>query len=259
MDCRTRVIFSVSLAVCAVLVLGSPSLGLTQCLGPGPGLVGWWPGDGSMVDVVGGNDGSAGFLMLYSVGKVGQAFDLDGTGPITVPYDPILSPQSITIEAWLYPDAVDGFRRIVNQSSYDLFMGPDGLIRCIVQTQAIQGLEIAAGNTLLSASTWSHVACTWDAATGVGRVYLDGAPIGSGVDLGYNNPLVAGTGSLFLGGWSGQNIDGRLDEVSIYDRALTGPEIAAIYGADAAGKCRPDIFADSFESGDTTAWSNSVP
>lgn len=234
------------------------SFGAAQCLDPATGLIGWWPAEGTMTDVIGGNHGTAGFPVAYSAGKVGQAFDLDGSGVIDVPYASVLSPQSITIEAWFYAHAIDGFRRIVNQASYDLFIGPNGLIRCIIDTDAIMGLEISAGATVLSPSTWYHLACTWDAATAVGRVYVDGVPVGSGVDLTDNDPLVVAPGSVLLGGWSGQNIDGLLDEVSIYNRALSSAEISTIFAAGPDGKCIP-IFADTFESGTTTAWSSSVP
>ena len=45
-----------------------------------------------------------------------------------------------------------------------------------------------------------------------------------------------------------------LDEVRIYDRALSGAEILSLPGpSDSA------IFSDGFESGDTSAWSATVP
>ena len=38
--------------------------------------------------------------------------------------------------------------------------------------------------------------------------------------------------------WDGK-LNGQLDEVSLYNRALTTTEINAIYAAGAAGKCKP--------------------
>jgi hypothetical protein len=54
-----------------------------------------------------------------------------------------------------------------------------------------------------------------------------------------------------------QTFDGLLDEIGIYDRALTGSEIKAIYDAGVDGKCRPirrAILESTFDEGDENWW-----
>jgi hypothetical protein len=61
---------------------------------------------------------------------------------------------------------------------------------------------------------------------------------------------------LRLGGepsCDGQLFGGLLDEVRIYDRALSAPEIATVYACAV-----PGIFLDGFETGTTGAWSTTV-
>ena len=43
------------------------------------GLIAWWPGDGMALDVTSTNDGTLYNGVGYTTGKVGQAFNLDGS------------------------------------------------------------------------------------------------------------------------------------------------------------------------------------
>ena len=116
---------------------------------------------------------------------------------------------------------------------------------------------------------WHHVAGTYS-ATGTAeglRVFVDG--IQQPVELEVENPLYAAmedTDATFLigairnsaGPGLHQLFTGQLDELSIYRRALSATEIADIFQAGTAGKCKP-IFLDTFESGDTSAWDQTLP
>ncbi len=83
-----------------------------------------------------------------------------------------------------------------------------------------------------------HVALTYDKATGNAFIYLDGIQVGYDViinitpqtsyDL-YLGARVSGTPPYFLTGY--------LDEVSVYNRALTPIEVANIYSSFGYGKC----------------------
>ena len=70
-----------------------------------------------------------------------------------------------------------------------------------------------------------------------------GSDIVDAVDLG--NPIstqnIGGPGCV-----CGQWANGQIDEVEIFNRALSADEIAAIYNAGSAGKCSIDITPDSF-------------
>ncbi len=86
---------------------------------------------------------------------------------------------------------------------------------------------------------WFHVAYTFDGLTQVQALYVNGVLVNSGF---VNKSIAYDAHPVLLGaddnaGSPGFFYQGRIDEMSIYDRALTGMEIQAIYQADGGGKC----------------------
>jgi hypothetical protein len=101
---------------------------------------------------------------------------------------------------------------------------------------AATGGSCCVGFTL-TPGVWQHLAITRD-TNRMSRVYLDGALVGSAAGAG---PIAYdGTQFLRLARWGGggRNWNGQLDEVEIYDRALSEAEIQAIVNAGSAGKCK---------------------
>jgi hypothetical protein len=81
--------------------------------------------------------------------------------------------------------------------------------------------------------SFHHVAGSYDGR--VMRLYLDGRQVGS---LSITGEVASGV--TFVGMSSSQEpLDGLLDEISIYNRALEAPELQAIFEAGRAGKCKP--------------------
>ena len=103
-------------------------------------------------------------------------------------------------------------------------------------------LSSAAG--LLATNVFQHVAATYDKATGNAVLYLNGAVVAQ-QSLGIFTPLT--TGDLYFGlrpydGGAGTRFIGLMDEVSLYNRALSAAQIQAIYNAGSAGKCAVPII-----------------
>src|SRR5438132_3193270 len=74
----------------------------SSCAPPPSGLVGWWRGEGNLLDAVGGNNGTLRSNVTYAAGEVGQAFSLDGVSDGVVIGNPAnLQLQNFTIEAWI--------------------------------------------------------------------------------------------------------------------------------------------------------------
>jgi nitrogen fixation protein FixH len=96
------------------------------------------------------------------------------------------------------------------------------------------GFEYFNGTTSVQTNTWYHVAMTYDG--GYLKLYVNGNQDGSlavsGPILVANNPFRIGSGGP--GPW---NFSGRVDELSLYDRALSVAEIQEIYNAGDSGKC----------------------
>ena len=102
------------------------------------------------------------------------------------------------------------------------FDGPAGTIRAGGADQPVHG----AGP--LSLNTWTHIATTYDGVTQ--NFYVNGELVGSRAQAG---TIAVGTGALRIGGnnsFSGEFFEGLIDEVRVYNRALTRDESAADMG-----------------------------
>src|SRR5262249_37373024 len=95
------------------------------------------------------------------------------------------------------------------------------------------------GTTTLLPNTWYHGAITYDGATL--NLYLNGVLEATKTTAPINT--VPETNGLTIGYRPLQNIrwQGQLDEVEIFNRALSQAEIQAIYNAGGAGKCKPCV------------------
>jgi len=214
------------------------------CLPPPAGLVGWWPGDGNANDIVGSNHGTLQNGATFGAGKVGQAFRFDGANDIVqVPDAPSLnfSPTSpITVDLWAYRISGNPVMHIVGKRpgcagglfNYQMALN-------MASGQGLQfgsgfgpGNEVATGMNL-PLNTWTHLAATFDGTTY--RFYINGALVASAA--GTLGPI--NSAPLVIGGSGGcSTFGGLIDEVEIFNRALTAAEIQAIYVADSDGKCK---------------------
>jgi hypothetical protein len=221
---------------------------------PPSGLVSWWTGDNSGIDLIGGNDATLLNGASYAAGTVADGFIFDGID------DQVQAPSSglptgnadRTIEMWVRIDQpVTGARKLfvsygapgTSSSSYGV--GCDELGRLYVTTW---GTSVNSNQTLQS-GRWYHVA-----ATNVDRsftLFLDGVQIANGlmdVTTAPNSNLLMGQQTVPNIGNQNQ-LDGMVDEVSIYDRALSASEIQSIYSAGSDGKIKsPNYVAADITS-----------
>jgi hypothetical protein len=230
----------------------------TNCVGAAPGLVEWWPGDGSANGIIAGNNGSLqGNSIASAPGIVGSAFSFDGTNAyVQISDSPTFDQATFTLSAWVQFKSLESqgsggspagdqyliFKQNSRNSSfegYDLsktrVSGGDRF-RFLVASAAGQSLEID-GTTLISTGVWYHVAAV--RGSNYTQLYVNGqldAQGAAGFAQDYGTlPLYFGTsGQTF---WD-HKLNGYLDEVSLYNRALTSAEIAAEYAAGSAGKCK---------------------
>ena len=225
------------------------TLTVTPCDPPPGGLVSWWPGEGNANDLMGTNNGAAVGGVSYTNGEVGQAFQLDGTsGYVEVPASDSLNVgtgNGFTVEGWINPNDVSVQRPIVEwkfdgQTGVHLWLSVGGagcLYGNIVDvSNAAHALTSSAGT--IQTGVFQHVALTYDKGSGMANLYWNGSVVAT-ANLGSFTPKtstdlllgsrVAPTGNFYYAG--------VLDEVSLYNRALTSNEVAAIYLAGSGGKC----------------------
>lgn len=219
------------------------------------GIISWWPGEGNANDIIGTNDGILENGVTFTEGVVGEAFHFNGSNQdVQIPYSISLEPTNITVECWVKLDALaspvaeyPGLQYIVfkqnsrggNFEGYDLEKNRiDGQDVFRFQVTSVDGQQVpAASTTIPQPGVWYHLAGTYDGSAV--KIYVNGVLEGTNV-AGF--PMNYGTEPVYFG-TTGEGYDGRLegalDEVSIYNRALSAGEIAAIYQAGSNGKCPP--------------------
>ena len=228
---------------------------------PPSGLVGWWPGDGDGTDIVNGNTaapvgGGAGFVTPGHVGS--DAFQLTvNADHFLVVTDPVLEPANVTVDAWVRRNGTPGGgnKYIVSKGglggvspSYAIYSrGGPVLFLVFNPSFGFTNSPAIAAATVWDGD-WHHVAGTYDGTTV--RFYFDGAEVSAGTatpggfTIGYglatSNDLSFGT---YLGA-GGFGFTGDIDEVEIFDRALSLAEIQAIFDADTEGKVK-EIVGDT--------------
>ena len=193
-------------------------------------------GSGSILHDLTANhlDGTLGSQTWTASGKFGGALNFGTSGYVTVPDDPALDLTSgLTLEAWVYPTKV-------RSSAYQCVLlkeRPGELAYSLYAQSATNNPEFdyssgtnsavehnLAGGRQIAVNAWTHLAATYDGATM--RLYVNGSPIASRADA---VPPAASNGALRIGGNSvwGEYFAGRIDEIRIYNRALSPSEITS--------------------------------
>jgi hypothetical protein len=230
-----------------------------DCFPAPSGLVGWWPGDGNANNVLGTNHGTLqGGANANTPGLVANAFNFDGTnGYVSIPDSPVLRPPNFTIEAWVKLDAMDSpgtanpgvqffvFKQNTLANYFEGFwLGKSraiGTDHFIFAVSSATGVFVPARSATIQTGVWYHLAAV--RGSNYIQLYTNGqfaaqATVNFPQDYG-NHPLYLGT--------SGQpsydaKLKGNLDEVTLYNRALSSNEIAAVFATGAAGKCKAPII-----------------
>ena len=208
-----------------------------------PGLIATWRGETDASDVIGGHHGTffAGAVptapRVTASGKVGGAFDLDGTVHVRIPDSAALKPAQFTAEAWVFPTGQDLVPHTIvargtvsNTWVLRLFRN-----RPQFWSHGGQVLEVPSA---IPRNEWTHLAISFDGTTK--RIYVNGMEAVSKDGLGalvYDAVAVPMTiGSDSESNEGSALFNGRLDEVALYNRALAADEVAGIFNADFLGK-----------------------
>ncbi|MCX9024919.1 MAG: PGF-CTERM sorting domain-containing protein [Candidatus Methanoperedens sp.] len=232
---RTFAIFSLS----ALVLAGMAGTGAAVS-----GLVAEWHFDGSAQDTSGsGNNGTINGATFVQ-GISGQALSFNGVdNMVVVPHSPSLSLEKYTLEAWIKKDQNRGSETILIKrygpswmDNYGLSISPNGTVGASFYSPDIWtwfGLESVRN---ISAGNWYHIAATYD-RTAL-KIYINGV-LDNSVNTQYtpyqnNQQLVIGracVGDPCVFSPSSPSFNGIIDEVRIYNRALSASEIQAEYNA----------------------------
>jgi len=214
----------------AIFALSTAGAGLSSHVSGGPEAS--WPLDGSAVDAAHTHNGtvSGATFTAYAAPLGGtQAAKFDGVDDeIVVPDDASLDfgpADEMTLSLW--------FRKTASPAIYHLLGKRNPVTREMNYQLArdaggihfnSQGGRVDTSVSDVPLGVWTHVAATYDGTTL--RLYVNGTQASSKAVSG---AIVTTTGALRIGGntiW-GEYFSGLIDEVRVYERALTATEIAA--------------------------------
>lgn len=239
------------------------------CVTPPPGMVAWWPLDElagpTAAEIVNNNDGTymgapaplAGEFVLNSLCFNGT------TDYVEVPNAPELNfgTGNLSVDAWVRTTTIGGVKVIVEHREN----APNGVIGYSMYLyQGNLSFQLADGNgantcaclptractnygpgavAFVADGQWHHVAVTVNrGSTTGGSFYVDGAFVASFNPTcqpgSITNNGVLRIGSLTLGAGGASLFQGCIDEVELFDRELTPNEVASLFFAGPAGKCK---------------------
>ncbi len=229
--------------ICAILlalVLG-PAWSAQAALDPA--LVGWWTLDEgagtTALDSSGnGNDGSLNGNPQWVTGQLKGALEFDGSGDfIDCGNDSSLAfGDAVTMAAWIKLAAVGADYKIAGNENdadggYKISIYSDSKLEFEIRTSgndAVLNRDIAGG-TEFAANTWYHVAGVYSRADGYIRTYVNGV---LDRDMATTQALGVSPGNFYIGcepyNTGEHNFNGTLDDVQLYNRALSAAEVLAV-------------------------------
>jgi hypothetical protein len=198
-------------------------------------------------------------------GKIGQALNFNGTNQ----YVDAGSASSlddlgpVTFSAWIFPKSLGGgnLGKIITKDTastsgfIQFFIGGVGTsgTGCTTPTNVFYFQKSGATvlgkcsvDNMISFNAWQHVVLTWDGSTNAANVHI----YKNGVELSYNGGASNGVSlnsdaalNLYVGnrGDGLRAFDGLIDDVRIYNRALSTAEVQSLYDLGASDKVNSSV------------------
>ncbi len=205
-------------------------------------VVGFWKMDDNasnttVVDSsVNGNNGTAqqNTDTLSTKGKIDGALNFNGSSDDYIDVGPVIDTSAYTKSAWIKLSAGDYYHNIISSNvashafwapysnSFKLSAGHNGTYNMVQDTAS------------LAENVWYHVAVTFDPAANSGTMvlYKDGVQVDIATGVATQNAST----STYIGRFSTDyNFYGAMDNVAVFDRALSADEIGHLYSFGDAG------------------------
>lgn len=211
----------------------------------------------TVADSAGFNTGTA-VGTTVTAGEFGSARSLNGASDYINMGNVPLPTGSITLEAWVKPNVVNTYQRIIDRtnggaSGISVLINNDGRIRYQLKTATMTELYSV---TYLQMNTWYYVVATYDGS--YMRISINGVPDNS----------VAKTGTIsydnintYVGAYSystpGQFFNGVIDEVGIYNYVRSPAQILEDMGPVSKRGCTYDSTCSSCSYDYLVEWGTS--
>ncbi|MGC6564536.1 MAG: LamG-like jellyroll fold domain-containing protein [Akkermansiaceae bacterium] len=252
-----------------------------------PMLIGHWPLDESSgliaEDLVNGNNGTwadpGGFNLEWTTGQIGGAARLSDLGGdnyfLIESIDQLISSNALTITAWIDPDENDGYNGIFmtrtidgqTNNSWGLAFENTAASPNHLDSRVDKNPVDSESDTLLPDGGWYHVALVWDGTTGSHTQYINGVESGSATGF-LMRQILSTSGPWYIGYddccGGARDFNGLIDDIGMWNQALTAQEIAQIYddglnGIGIGGPNDPPVVTDLVYNDDdslTLTWSS---
>jgi len=146
-----------------------------------------------------------------------------------------------SVSAWIFLDSI-GIRRVIDNGKFvlsthstnnNMRLSSDGNVNTVF-----------SADESIETGKWIHVVATRDSTGATSKIYINGNQSGAVGDTG---TPVAGTSNVIIGNGAAGNLglDGRLDEVVLWNRTLTASEVRLLYERGIGGI--PDNIADTIK------------
>jgi hypothetical protein len=222
---------------------------------PSPsGLRACYAGEGNAAEVVSKQNGIVGSGVTFSAGRFGQAFDFSALGQrVDIPASSTMDVGAgggLTFSAWFFGRGsafgvpagnLFGAGPLMEFDSgaqlwqHYQFQDDNGIFTNLATSSNDQTSHILQYAHVSPWGQWNHAAVTYDKASGSASLYINGVVAGSAALGSYspNTTTMMHIGGRIVGSFGSQTFtfNGAIDEVQLYDRALSPSEIGQLYNA----------------------------
>lgn len=171
--------------------------------------------------------------------------------------------DDLTVEGWFNTDTLGSVQRLVSfvgdtasgtiaeNTLYDISIAADGKIVFTQEDGAGNVTTVTTPHVVMIPGEWVHVAVVRNAESNTITVFVDGVPE---VSTTYTNDPTGGAnatltlGGAFSGGTIADNLDGRIDDIRIWDTARTEDDIRLNYNQQLSGSETGMVANYSFDN-----------
>ncbi len=174
------------------------------------------------------NDGSLNGGPTWGAGKIGSSLSFNGSQTVNIPNEAQLQTTPITIESWVNTSTSQNAAIVGKNNAWALNITTSGA--AIYDYTA--GSNTCTTSTGITTGSWHHVAATIESGVTNGtKLYIDGIQRAT-----CTVTIVNQSSTVSIAGVSGTGqYTGLVDEVKLFERALSYEEITADYTAQDNG------------------------
>ena len=214
------------------------------------GLYAVYNADNNTNDSFGTLNGTAVGGLTYTTGKIGNAFQFNGTNA-QIDFGNTafnFGSDSLSISMWFYPNAGNVLQCLVNKG---LLTATEKGFNVLIDNRYNsnqRGISFAIGGgsgnyqqfsttNQYTIGAWNHIVCIWDSVAKTIKIYLNGVQATTTITQTGGNGLTnitdisntARTGQFGAYGVGLNRFNGRMDATAIWAKQLTASEITELY------------------------------